>query len=137
MTSKTYKHTAPKGHENCFILIPIATNLNDSDQVREKYFEMVLDRMEKLTNQKIRGFIDFKRSYCIKDFKEDYNSFGGNAYGLANTLLQTAFLRPKLKSKKVKKLYFSGQLTVPGPGVPPAIVSGKLVANIIKNEGII
>ena len=135
LTSKTYKHTAPKGHENCFILIPIATNLNDSEQVREKYFDMVLDRMEKLTKQKIRGFIDFKRSYCIKDFKEDYNSFGGNAYGLANTLLQTAFLRPKLKSKKVKKLYFSGQLTVPGPGVPPAIVSGKLVANIIKNEG--
>ena len=137
LTSKTFEHTAPKGHENCFILIPIATNLNDSDHVREKYFDMVLDRMEHLTNQKIRGFIDFKRSYCIKDFKEDYNSFGGNAYGLANTLLQTAFLRPKLKSKKVKKLYFSGQLTVPGPGVPPAIVSGKLVANIIKNEGII
>ena len=96
---------------------------------------MVLDRMEKLTNQKIRDYIDFKRSYCIKDFKDDYNSFGGNAYGLANTLLQTAFLRPKLKSKKVKKLYFSGQLTVPGPGVPPAIVSGKLVSDIIiKNE---
>ena len=137
LTSKTFKHTAPKGHENCFILIPIATNLDDSDDIREKYFDKVLDRMEKLTKQKIRDFIDYKRSYCIKDFKEDYNSYGGNAYGLANTLFQTAFLRPKLKSKKVKKLYFSGQLTVPGPGVPPSIVSGKLVANIIKNEGII
>ena len=92
---------------------------------------MVLDRMEKLTNQKIRDYIDFKRSYCIKDFKDDYNSFGGNAYGLANTLFQTAFLRPKMKSKKVDGLFFTGQLTVPGPGVPPAIISGKIVSKLI------
>ena len=86
-------------------------------------------------NENIKDHLIYKKSYCVKDFKSDYNSFGGNAYGLANTLTQTAFLRPKLKSKKVKKLYFSGQLTVPGPGVPPAIVSGKLVSDlIIKDE---
>ena len=79
--------------------------------------------------------IIFKESFCVKDFVEQYNSYKGNAYGLANTLLQTAFLRPKLKSKKVANLYFTGQLTVPGPGVPPALISGKLVAGLItKND---
>jgi len=135
ITSKTFNHTAPKGYENLFILIPIATDLDDNEKTREKYFNLVIKRIENKINQKIKNSIVYKRSYCIKEFKDDYNSFGGNAYGLANTLTQTAFLRPKLESKKVKKLYFSGQLTVPGPGVPPSIVSGKLVSDlIIKDE---
>ena len=134
ITSKTYNHTAPPGHENCFILIPLSTNLEDSETIREKYFKIVLDRIKKISGNYIEKHIIYKRSFCVSDFKETYNSFGGNAYGLANTLMQTAFLRPKLQSKKVKKLYFSGQLTVPGPGVPPAIVSGKLVSDIIINN---
>ena len=134
ITSKTYNHTAPPGHENCFILIPLSTNLEDSETIREKYFKIVLDRIKKISGNDIEKHIIYKRSFCVSDFKETYNSFGGNAYGLANTLMQTAFLRPKLQSKKVKKLYFSGQLTVPGPGVPPAIVSGKLVSDIIINN---
>ncbi len=82
----------------------------------------------------MKNDILFHESYCINDFVNDYNSYKGNAYGLANTLMQTAFLRPKLKSKKIKKLYFSGQLTVPGPGVPPALISGKLSAELIRKE---
>ena len=135
ITSKTYKHTAPKNCENLFILMPISTNLKDEDNIREKYFDLIIKRIEETIQEDIKKHIIYKRSYCVNDFKSDYNSYGGNAYGLANTLKQTAFLRPKLKSKKVKNLYFSGQLTVPGPGVPPAIVSGKLVSDlIIKNE---
>ena len=134
-TSITNPKTAPKGCENAFFLIPIATNLDDNNDVREKYFEIIIKRLESLTGQTLKKNIIFKTSYCVNDFKKDYNSYGGNAYGLANTLLQTAFLRPKIKSKKLKNLYFSGQLTVPGPGVPPAIVSGKLVSDlIISNE---
>ena len=94
-----------------------------------------MDRFEKLTNQKVKEHVLFNRSFCVNDFKEEYNSYKGNAYGMANTLLQTAFLRPKIKSKKVKNLYFAGQLTVPGPGVPPALISGKLASElIIKNQ---
>jgi phytoene desaturase len=94
-----------------------------------------MERLEKLTNQSVRNNIMFKDSFGVNDFISDYNSFKGNAYGLANTLLQTAFLRPKLKSKKVKNLYFTGQLTVPGPGVPPSLISGQLVAELIsKND---
>ena len=96
------------------------------------YFEKIITRLEKLTNQKVKNNIIFKESFCVNDFVKEYNSFKGNAYGMANTLLQTAFLRPKLKSKKVKNLYFTGQLTVPGPGVPPSLISGKLVSDLIK-----
>jgi phytoene desaturase len=137
-TSKTNSKTAPEGCENGFFLIPLATNLEDNEEFREKYFNIIIDRLEKLTNQKLKKNIIFKESFCVNDFIKDYNSYGGNAYGLANTLFQTAFLRPKIKSKKLKNLYFSGQLTVPGPGVPPAIVSGKLVSDLIlKDEKII
>jgi len=88
--------------------------------------------LEELTGQSLRKNILFRKSFCVNDFKSEYNSYKGNAYGMANTLLQTAFLRPKLKSKKVENLFFSGQLTVPGPGVPPALISGKLVAGLIE-----
>ncbi len=125
---------APEGKEACFILIPIAPGLEDTESIRQKYFEIILNRLEKLTGQQLRDSILFKESFCVNDFISVYNSYKGNAYGMANTLFQTAFLRPKLKSKKVKNLFFSGQLTVPGPGVPPALISGKLVAGLIERN---
>ena len=125
---------APEGKEACFILIPIAPGLEDTEFIRQKYFEIILNRLEKLTGQQLRDSILFKESFCVNDFISVYNSYKGNAYGMANTLFQTAFLRPKLKSKKVKNLFFSGQLTVPGPGVPPALISGKLVAGLIEKN---
>lgn len=123
---------APKGKEACFILIPIAPGIEDNKKLRDIYYQKVLDRLEKLTKQNIKDNIIFSESFCVNDFIKEYNSYKGNAYGLANTLFQTAFLRPKLISNKVKNLYFTGQLTVPGPGVPPAIISGKLVAELIS-----
>jgi phytoene desaturase len=123
---------APEGKEACFLLIPIAPGLEDTEELRQKYFDVVIDRLETLTDQTIRDSILFTESFCVNDFVDQYNSYKGNAYGMANTLLQTAFLRPKLKSKKVENLYFTGQLTVPGPGVPPSLISGKLVANLVS-----
>jgi phytoene desaturase len=131
-TSITNSHTAPEGCENGFFLVPIAPDLEDNDELREIYFEKIISRFEAITKQDIRKNIIFKKSFCVNDFKSEYNSYKGNAYGMANTLLQTAVLRPNLKSKKVKNLYFTGQLTVPGPGVPPALISGKLVAQLIQ-----
>ena len=125
---------APEGKETCFILIPIAPGLEDSQSLRKKYFDIVFNRLEKLTGQQLRNDILFKESFCVNDFISAYNSYKGNAYGMANTLFQTAFFRPKLKSKKVENLFFSGQLTVPGPGVPPALISGKLVAGLIEKN---
>ena len=125
---------APKGKEACFILIPIAPGLEDTESLRKKYFDIVLTRLEKLTDQQLSSSILFKESFSVNDFISVYNSYKGNAYGMANTLFQTAFLRPKLKSKKVENLFFSGQLTVPGPGVPPALISGKLVSGLIEKN---
>jgi len=132
--SKTDSNSAPEGKEAAIFLIPLAPGLNDTNELREAYFEKIITRLEKLTAQSLKNNIIFKESFCVNDFIKDYNSYKGNAYGMANTLLQTAFLRPKLKSKKVKSLYFTGQLTVPGPGVPPALISGKLVADLIKKH---
>ena len=130
--SVTDQSMAPANCETGFFLIPIAPGIDDTEELRSQYFDIIMSRFEKLTQQSIKNNIIFKESFCVKDFIKDYNSYKGNAYGLANTLSQTAFLRPKLKSKKVNNLYFTGQLTVPGPGVPPALISGKLVAELIK-----
>jgi phytoene desaturase len=133
--SKTDPTVAPAGKENLFLLIPLAPGLTqDTEEVRERYYNKVMDRLEKLTGQAIRPHVIYKRSYAHSDFERDYHAFRGNAYGLANTLMQTAILKPSMKSKKVSNLFYTGQLTVPGPGVPPSLISGRVVATEIHKE---
>jgi phytoene desaturase len=134
-TSVTDDTVAPEGCENLFLLIPVAAGLqNDTEAVREKYFDLIIARLENRIGQSVKEAIIYKRSYAHSDFIRDYNSFRGNAYGLANTLMQTAILKPSLKSKKVKNLFYTGQLTVPGPGVPPSLISGEVVAKEILRK---
>jgi phytoene desaturase len=132
--SITDETVAPKGKENLFILIPTAPDLEDTEEMRERYYKIVMDRLEKLTKQKIDESVVYKKSYAHKDFKNDYHAFKGNAYGLANTLKQTAILKPSMHSKKLKNLLFTGQLTVPGPGVPPSLISGQVVATEVAKS---
>lgn len=126
--SKTDTTVAPAGCENLFLLIPLAPDLKDSEKKRETYLEILLDRLEKHTKTSIREHIVYQRSFCIDDFKKDYHAYKGNAYGLANTLKQTAIFKPGIRNKNISNLFYTGQLTVPGPGVPPAIISGEVVA---------
>ena len=133
--SVTDDSVAPEGSENLFFLIPIAPDLNDSEETREKYFDILLQRFKDKTGNDIKENIVYKKSFCIEDFKNEYNAFKGNAYGLANTLRQTAILKPSLRNKNLDNFYYTGQLTVPGPGVPPSIVSGEVVAKyVLKNH---
>lgn len=133
--SKTDKSIAPEGCENMFLLMPTAPGLaGDTEEVREKYYNIMMDRLEQFTGSSIRNRVVVKRSFAYADFKSEYNSFKGNAYGLANTLDQTAILKPRLKSKKISNLYFTGQLTTPGPGVPPTLISGEVVSKEIAKE---
>lgn len=136
-TSVTDPTIAPEGCENLFLLIPVATGLSDdSEERREMYFNMVIDRLEKQLGQSVREAIIYKKSFAHSDFVSEYHAFRGNAYGLANTLRQTAVLKPACRSKKVKNLFYTGQLTVPGPGVPPSLISGEVVAGeVIKAFG--
>ena len=132
--SKTDTGIAPEGCEAGIFLVPLAPGIEDTPEMRQQCFDKIMSRFEHLTNQEVRSHIILKESFCANDFVADYNSYKGNAYGLANTLLQTAFLRPNLRSRKVKHLFFTGQLTVPGPGVPPALISGKLVAGLVEKQ---
>ena len=133
--SLTDSSVAPSGSENLFFLIPIAPDLKDNEATREKYFNILLQRFKEKTGNDIGQNIVYKKSFCIEDFKNDYNAFKGNAYGLANTLRQTAILKPSLRNKNLDNFYYTGQLTVPGPGVPPSIISGEVVAKyVLKNH---
>jgi phytoene desaturase len=131
-TSATDPSVAPEGKENLFILIPVATGLTSTEEERMSYFKVCLERIKKLTGEDLEQDIEYVRSYAHEQFISDYNAFKGNAYGLANTLMQTAIMKPRMKSKKVKNLFFTGQLTVPGPGVPPSIISGQIVADEVE-----
>lgn len=132
--SVTDSSVAPEGCENIFLLIPVAPDLEDTEEMREKYYDILMERLEKYCGTSIRDAVVYKRSYAHHDFKQDYHAFKGNAYGLANTLMQTALLKPTLKNKKIQNFYYTGQLTVPGPGVPPSLISGLLVANELDKE---
>ena len=137
VASLTDENAAPAGQESIVFLIPVASGLEgDTVELRKKYFEKIISRMEKHTGESIMDSIIYYKDYSVKDFSADYNSFKGNAYGLANTLLQTAIFRPSCESRKVKNLFYTGQLTVPGPGVPPSLISGEVVAKqLIKRLG--
>ncbi|CCG98902.1 phytoene desaturase [Fibrella aestuarina BUZ 2] len=132
--SKTDPSVAPAGMENVFLLIPVAPDLVDDEATREHYYQLIMQRLEAYVGENVRDHVVYKRSYAHRDFKADYNAFRGNAYGLANTLMQTAFLKPNLKNKKVRNLFYTGQLTVPGPGVPPSLISGLVVADEVAKE---
>ncbi|PKP51848.1 MAG: phytoene desaturase [Bacteroidetes bacterium HGW-Bacteroidetes-1] len=130
-TSKSDLTTAPDGMENLFILIPVAPGLNDTDEIRQFYFDFSIKRIEDTLNIKFKEDIVYQKFYSNRDFAHDYYAFKGNAYGLANTLMQTAILKPSMFNKKLKNLLYTGQLTVPGPGVPPTIISGQVAAKQI------
>jgi phytoene desaturase len=131
-TSATDPAVAPEGKENLFILIPVATGLTSTEEDRMRYLDICLERIKQHTGEDLKRHLEYVRSYAHEEFIADYNSFKGNAYGLANTLMQTAVMKPRLKSKKVKNLFYTGQLTVPGPGVPPSIISGQIVADQVE-----
>jgi phytoene desaturase len=133
-TSKTDPTAAPDGCENLFLLMPIAPDLKDDESTREEYYVLMMKRLEDHIGESVAEHVVYKRSYAVSDFKADYHSFKGNAYGLANTLRQTAILKPSIKNKKVQNMFYTGQLTVPGPGVPPSLISGEVVANEIAKE---
>jgi phytoene desaturase len=131
--SQTDPGVAPPGHENLFLLMPLAPGLPDQEETRETYYQIMMERLEEHLGQAIRPHVDFKKSYCVSDFSKDYNAFMGNAYGLANTLGQTAILKPKIRNRHLPNLFYAGQLTVPGPGVPPALISGKIAAAQVQS----
>lgn len=129
--SKSDDSVAPQGCENLFFLIPVAPDMTSDEHTREHYWNLLCERLKQRVGMDIRPHVVYKRSYAHEEFMADYHSYKGNAYGLANTLMQTAFLKPKLKSSKLNNLYYCGQLTVPGPGMPPGIISGQLAAKEI------
>lgn len=132
--SKTDASVAPAKHENLFVLVPVPAGLDDSDAVRIPYAEKVLSHIEDLIGQKFTKNIIVKKIFSHRDFIERYNAYQGTALGLAHTLKQTAIFRPRMKSKKVKNLYYVGQYTQPGIGMPMCLISAELVAQEVQKH---
>lgn len=132
-TSKTDPSVAPKGHDNLFVTVQVAPDVPDTPAQRERFAKKIISHMERLTGESIADRIVLKRYFSPTDFKTDYNAYKGTAIGLSNTLLQSAYFRPHNRSKKVSNLYYVGQYTNPGVGMPMCMISAELVADRIKN----
>lgn len=132
--SRTDSTAAPPGSDTLFILIPLATGLEDTPEKRERLYEQVMDDLEDKIDENIRDHIVVKKIFALDDFKERYNAYKSTALGISHTLRQTALWRPAHKSKKVDNLYYSGQYTHPGIGVPMTLISSQIVAREIKEE---
>ena len=129
--SKTDQTVSPDGCENVFLLMPVSPDIEGSSDIHNHYLNLMLERISDFTGEEIKAEnIVFKKSFAHQEFKDRYHAFKGNAYGLANTLKQTAIFKPKMMNSKINNLVYAGQLTVPGPGVPPSLISGKLAAEL-------
>lgn len=125
---KTDSNVAPEGKENLFVLVPIASGLEYTEEEKRAYAQRVLQTMEetmKIPN--LRERIEFQRLFCVEEFADRYNSLKGSALGLAHTVRQTAIFRPDTKSKTLPNLYYVGANTNPGIGVPTCLISAQLV----------
>jgi phytoene desaturase len=132
--SETDETVAPEGHSNLFVLVPIAPDLEDGPETRERYRELVLDDLAEHTGVDLRDRIVVEESFSVSEFADRYNSMQGTALGMAHTLRQTAFLRPPHRSKEVDGLYFTGSYTTPGIGVPMCLVSGQHTADCVIED---
>ncbi|MBK11940.1 MAG: phytoene dehydrogenase [Crocinitomicaceae bacterium] len=133
--SVTDPSVAPKGCENLFLLVPTAPGMAENQADCDRIYEQIIGRLKARTGIDVNQHVVYKRQYAHQQFIADYSAYKGNAYGLANTLRQTAFLKPKMKSK-LSGTWFAGQLTTPGPGVPPSIISGQVAASeVLKSKG--
>jgi len=134
--SRTDASVAPEGCENLFLLVPIAPGLPDTPEIREEYFNKTIAHIEKTAGINIHDGIVVKRIYSINDFSDDYHALKGSALGIAHTIGQTAIFRPPHRSKKIKGLYYTGQFTHPGVGVPMTVISSEVIAKeMIKDAG--
>ncbi|MFM6980160.1 MAG: phytoene desaturase family protein, partial [Micrococcales bacterium] len=134
--SATDPSVAPKGYENVFVLVPIAADPSlgrgGIDRSGDETFEAAADKVI----QQIADWCDIpdladrivvRRTMGPQDFVDELNAWSGTALGMAHTLKQSAFFRPKNVSDKVKGLYYAGHHSVPGIGLPMCLIGAELV----------
>jgi phytoene desaturase len=125
---------APKGHTLLYVLAPMpnleaAIDWNEASLiVRNK----LLDQLERIIDPEIRQHIVWERDYRPTDWQKDINAVLGTAFGsLSQGFFQSAYFRPHNQARHIRGLYFVGQGTYPGIGVPMVHISARLVAERI------
>jgi phytoene desaturase len=133
-TSYTDSSHAPKGSSNLFILInaPYISDKYDWDKMESLYFGKVVSELEDRGLSDLSSYINFKETITPKDFYKRYRSNKGSIYGTSSNSKFSAFIRPRNKSRKVKKLYFTGGSTHPGGGIPLVVQSAFNAVNLIE-----
>jgi phytoene desaturase len=128
---------APEGHSAIYVLAPMP-NLSadiDWDQAAPIIRGQLLDQLEKIIDPDLREHITLEREYRPTDWESDINAALGTAFGsFSHDFFQSSYFRPHNKSKNIAGLYFVGQSTYPGIGMPMVHISAKLAAERIFEE---
>ena len=132
--SKTDNSVAPANSENIFVTIAIPTTIELSNELKRTYADNIIAKIEEYTQTKFKEDIVVEKIFTIDDFKTTFNAWRGTSIGLSQSLMQSAILRPHHRSSKVKNIYFTGQYTHPGIGMPMCLISAELVVNLIIND---
>jgi phytoene desaturase len=131
---------APPGNSILYVLAPMPNLQNstvdwkrDAPALREK----LLAQVARIVDPDLRQHIVWQKEYTPLDFQSDYNAVHGNAFGsLSHGLFQSAFFRPHNVARDIPGLYFAGQGTYPGIGMPMVLISSDLVVQRIINSSI-
>lgn len=129
---------APQGQDTLTAIVPVG-HLNENGkqnwgQLRDEARQHVFRRLRTLGITDFESHIKFEETYTPLSWRKRYNLVRGATHGLSHTLTQLAYFRPSNRHPRYANLYFVGASTHPGTGVPTAMVSGRLVAERIKDE---
>jgi phytoene desaturase len=128
---------APAGHTNMFVLVNAPALSPRVSWAREaaSYRDVVVQKLERMGLDRLREHIAYERIIAPDDLQARYNAPGGAIYGLASNQPWTAFLRPPLRARDQRRLYFVGGGTHPGGGIPLVLLSGRAVAERVAADG--
>jgi phytoene desaturase len=135
IASKFNENTAPPGHENLFILCPVPDLRYKPDwSDRETLAQNIMTDLSERLNFDITNNLVSKTIYDPINWKNMFNLYQGSGLGLAHDLNQVGGFRPQNKDEKFKNVFYVGASTVPGTGLPMAVISSKLVTEKINHE---
>jgi phytoene desaturase len=124
---------APAGHDLFYVLAP-APNLThsniDCSSIAEEYAQYVVNLVQDRLLPGLRDGAHVLRAVTPADWARQ-GMVAGTPFALSHTFFQTGPFRPANIVRGVDNAVLAGSSTVPGVGVPTALISGRLAADRI------
>ena len=135
VVSRLNEEAAPEGMESLFILCPVPDLRYKPDwSDKEKIADAIIKDLSRRTGYDLEASIISKSILTPVDWRDNFNLHRGSGLGLGHNMMQMGYLRPSNKDEKFENLFYTGSSTLPGTGIPMAIISSKLVTERIERK---